>query len=348
MEFLGNATEKTIDEFLIKLDDELKIGPESIQGHSFDAGKISDIIKCSDEIAYKLFSEPVPFYFDELDQVYILDDEDNKYYLDSDDTSPSFTEMCDLIVKRLPDLPFDLECSGYASRQAESANLFKCLVINNIVEKYYDKDIKDILDGYDYSKMTDSKGTYAFTNLIQKIQEESGPIEKVILMCLTTKCVLSNLKKDMSYEEYLDQVTSDQLRVILRKEATLNYSFDKKFNEAETPKEKFEIGELLKIKRDELLKDASSNDVLLLAFRIQSLNLNSVPGRKMRLIRLEAGKFVESLIEKNIFLDIEGATDFRKKLIKRSARLYLVRMKQIRFKLLMAGERDASVLIPKS
>lgn len=348
MDFLGNMTEDSIKKFIEKLDEMQDFGPSPVKDVFYDSGRVSELLSCSEEIALKLFTEPVDFHFDDCDQVYLIGADGNRYYLDSDDSSPNFTKTCDLIVNSIPEVPFDLECDGYLSRQKEASCLYKALVFNRIVEGYYDSEIRHFLSGYDYENMTSSAGEYVFTGLCQKMQEESGPIEKVILSCLTQKCVLSNLKKDTSYEEYLDSDIAERLRVILRKEANINYSYDIKFNEANSQGQKFLIGEQLVQARRDLVEEAKKDEVLFLAFKIYKLNLNSVPGRKMRQIRSEANKFIRDLNDKGLLQDAEATKEFRKKLIKRAAKLYLLRMKQIRYKLISAGERDTEILIPKS
>ena len=48
---------------------------------------------------------------------------------------------------------FDTDCDGYPSKQAESAAIYKCAVINKYSEGTYQKKIDDILVGYDFERM---------------------------------------------------------------------------------------------------------------------------------------------------------------------------------------------------
>lgn len=348
MEFLGNRTEETVDAFLKQLDELSGFNPEPILGVNYDVGRVKDILECSEEFALELFSKPVPFKYDEFDQVYVEDLEGNRFYLDSDENSPEFIATCDLVTDSLPDVPFDLDCGGRPSKQKETISLYKAIVFNSSVEGFYTDEIKSILNNYDYEIMTDSKGNYAFTNLVQRMQEEATPIEKVILMCLSTKCSVSKLKKDVSYRNYLKEEDSEQLKIILEKEANLNATFDKFYNKAESPKEKFSLGEKLAQERKKLYEEANKSVVLSLAYQVHKLEISCVPGRKMRKIRYEAESFLRDLVSRGVMTDSDSIELFKKKLISRAARLYLLRMKQVRFKLIAQGERNPDVLIPKS
>ena len=173
----------------------------------------------------------------------------------------------------------------------------------------------------------------------------------MILLCLTNKCVTSKFKKSSSYEDYLDEGISERLRIILRREAALNFSFDKKFNAAETRAKKFFIGEELKEERNKLLSEFSDDVHLTFAYRIHNMNVNYISGRVMRKIRLKASEFIDSLIVGDNFTSDDSVVEFKKKLIKRAARLYLLRMKQIRYKILNSGDAsliNEETLIPKS
>jgi hypothetical protein len=195
MDFLGNASEDTVIKFLNKLDSEVDIGPKEFKGFSYDPLKLEDTIKCSSELARALMEKPTEFLYDENEQIYLLGFDNERIYLDSDDTSSNFHAQCETVVSKLPELPFDLDSHETVSAQVETANLYKCCVMNSICCDAFKDDIDRILDGYDFSRMKDKTNEPAFTRLIVDIQENSTPIEKVLLMCLTTKCVSSKFKK---------------------------------------------------------------------------------------------------------------------------------------------------------
>ena len=154
---IGNKTEEAVQEFLRQLDENPSLGTKPIGGYEFNKNRISTVLDCNDEIARRLFSEPTPFLYDEFDQVYLEIDNEvgskkERLYLTSDKSDPSFDVVCENIGKQLPEVPYDIECGGYPSRQSEAASLYKVAVVNSLQEGQYDTEIKEALNGYDFSR----------------------------------------------------------------------------------------------------------------------------------------------------------------------------------------------------
>ena len=125
----------------------------------------------------KLLSQPSEFHFDETDQVYVHCDNVERIYLDSYDKSKNFTGMCDKIVATIPDITFDLDSNDLPSAQVETANVYKCCVMNQYADQFYLDDIRKLLDGYNFATMKTSNNEYGFTDLLKRIQEESNVID---------------------------------------------------------------------------------------------------------------------------------------------------------------------------
>ena len=146
----GNETESSVSKFLDDLDKKDNIGPKPISGVDYSGASIVELLDCDVEIAKKLFAQPSEFLYDESDQLYVnITDEvtgvNEKLYLFSDEKLPKFEEMCEEVVKKLPDVTYDLECGGYPTRQAEAGAIYKVAVINQLQESYYQGSIDNIL-----------------------------------------------------------------------------------------------------------------------------------------------------------------------------------------------------------
>lgn len=353
-DIIGNKTEEAVNFFLNKLDEDESLGPKPISGVNFCSNLISDSLECTDEIAKKLFSQPSIFMFDELDQVFleVFNDDSNefeKFYLISNQNDPSFSLVCEKIGSNLPEVTYDLECGGYPSRQNEAASLYKLAVVNKLQEGQYDEEIKTILSGYDFSRWVGRNGNYAFTELLQKVQEEADTISRVVLMCANTKLISDKVKKDTSYKGILKEEDAEKLRILAEEDARTNFLFNKKYEIAGSIKEKIQIGEELANKRVEFFSQKIFSPEISVLFSIYSLNQNAIPGKAKRKIRNAAGNYVLELTEQKLINDPESAAEFKKKLIIRAQKLFLSRMKQIRYVLWRdrTPDMDLSSLIPK-
>lgn len=349
-DILGNNTEEAVVKFLDELDSKFNIGPKPISGVDFSGISIVDSLDCDAELAMSLFSRPTEFLYDEMDQVYINihDPETNeaeKLYLFSDPKIPHFEDMCQQIILKLPEVTYDLECGGYASRQSEAAALYKVAVINKLQDCFYEREIKSILKDYDFSRMRDASGKFAFTELLQKIQEEADSISRVILMCCTSKLVSENVKKDTSYKGILKEADGERLRLLTEESASINFKYNKRYEGATTAREKIEIGEELAKEREAMLNQEYVTSDLIILFSIYELTQNAIPGRAKRRIRSAASEYVLDLQNKGILRDEISALEFKKKLIKRAQKQFLSRMKVIRYKLWSENKREN--LIPK-
>lgn len=339
-----------ISSFIDNLDKDVKVGPSPLSGYSFEDVKVENMLDCSHEVAMKLFTEPSVFQFDEQDQVYIdVEDESSdsgftRLYIDSDAKSAKYSAMCTTIAEALPKITFDIECGGYPSRQIEAASLYKVCVVNALCEGQYEKQINKILKTYDFGRMSSSNGETPFTNLLKEMQEESDSITKVILMCCTTKLVAASIKKDTSYKGWLREDDSERLRLAAEKDATINFEYNERFKRALSVKDKILIGESYAEEREKLVSSFDSD--LSILFAIYKLDMNAIPGRAKRKIRNAANAYVEELIENGeIEKDVDVIGDFKKKLIRRAQKLFLSRMKIIRYKMWNDGIRED--LLPK-
>lgn len=353
-DILGNNTEEKVNEFIKQLDANPLLGPKPISGIGFSINSISDVIGCTDEIARELFNRPSPFYYDEFDQVYVIvkdveTSEDIKIYICSDIQDPSYPISLDAIGKNLPELTYDIECGGYPSRQSEAVSLYKILIINSFQEGNYSSEIKQILANYDFNRWCTKDGNYEFVKLLQKIQEDADSVTKIILMCANNKLVADRIKKSTSYKGILQEEDAEKLRLLAEEDARINFSFNKKFGAAKSSKEKVFIGEDLANARREMLNAPYVTPELVVLFKIYDLNQNAVPGRAKRIIRNSASLYVSKLAEEKAFKDSSSASDFKKKIITRAQKLFLSRMKEIRYKLWASRtvDFDLDTLIPK-
>lgn len=350
----GNKNQEMVDIFLNDLDKDKSFGPKPLLGVHYTSNFLSDVLECSDEIALNLFKQPSPFLFDELDQVFIKvlnkdSDEFENFYLTSNTKDPSFYLVCEEIGKSLPEITYDLECGGYPSRQTEAASLYKICVVNKLQEGQYDNEIKDILNGYDFSRWIGRSGNYSFTELLQKVQEEADSISRIVLMCANSKLISDKVKKDTSYKGILKEEDAEKLRIFAEEDARNNSNFNKRYEGASSIKEKIKIGEDLALSREEFFKQRAFTPEFLVLFSIYNLNQNAIPGKAKRKIRNAAGNYIFELTEKNLITDPESAAEFKKKLIIRAQKLFLSRMKQIRYVLWRdrTPDMDLSVLLPK-
>lgn len=353
-ELLGNKTEEAVQKFLDLLDENKELGPKPVSGVTFSANYIADVLECSDEVALELFSKPSPFMFDEYDQVYINvinedTNEEEKLYLTSDTKDPSFTLLCEKIGSSLPEITYDIECGGYPSRQTEAASLYKIAVVNMLQEGQYEEEIRKILRGYDFTRWIGRDKRHAFTELLQKVQEEADTISRVVLMCSNRKLISDKIKKDTSYKGIIREEDAEKLRFLAEEDARINFSYNKKYETAGSIKEKILIGEQLAEERKKLLSSKMVTSDISILFSIYNLNQNAIPGRAKRIIRNAAGNYVLKLTEMNVITDPESASEFKKKLVLRAQKLFLSRMKQIRYVLWRerTPEMDLSILLPK-
>jgi len=351
-DYISNKSEEFIENFLKKLDDEVKIGPAPLSGYKYEDATVEDILKCDSKIALKLFKEPSEFKYDDHDQVYIeldeIDDETKKpvkLYIDSDQRSVNYASICQEAIGKLPKITYDIECGGYPSRQSEAAALYKVAVINAFHEHDYEDEINTILSRYDFSRMSGADGSTPFTSMLRRLQEEADSITKVVLTCCTTKLVADSIKKDTSYKAWLKYEDSESLRLAVEDASTINSEFNAKFKDASSAKDKINIGEDYAKRRKGLI-DSLSPDLAIL-FAIHTMDLNKIPGKAKRKIRNAAAAYVKEMVDKKeIQEDIDIINDFTKKLIRRAQRNYLSRMKVIRYRMWSAGIREG--LIPKS
>jgi hypothetical protein len=353
-DLLGNKTEEAIRQFLNDLDNNKSFGPKPVEGKSYNNNDISNVLDCNDKLAMKLFTEPTPFMYDELDQVYIEVDSDDtdgmqRMYLTSDKFDPLFDKTCEEIGRKLPEVPYDVECGGYSSRQTEAAALYKICIINSLQDGQYNSEIRNILDGYDFTRWISKDSSYKFTSLLQKIQEEADTLSRVILMCANIKLIAERVKKDTSYKAILKEEDAEKLRLLSEEDARINFLFNKRYESATSSKEKIEIGEELANARKKMLEADFVTDDISVLFTIYNLNQNSIPGRAKRIIRNAASTYVAKLSNDGIIKNKESASEFQKKLISRAQKLYLSRLKQIRYKLWndRTPDTDLSSLIPK-
>jgi hypothetical protein len=351
---LGNRTEESVREFLAELDKNDRLGPAAIDGVGFSINSINEVLDCTEDIARQLFSNPSPFLYDEYDQLYVTvcdpeTGEKHKLYITSDKNDPDYEKVIEEIGRNLPEVPYDLDCGGYPSRQAEATALYKVSIINALQENYYKDAIDDALKGYDFTRWKGRKGTTVFTNLLQVIQEEADTVSKIVLYCTNTKLVADRVKKSSSYQAILKAADAEKLRLLSAEDAKLNFTFNQKYEKAENIKDKIFIGEELARKRKEMLSQDFVTSEISILFSIYNMNLNMVPGRAKRIIRTAASNYVEKLVEQEAIKSVEAASEFKKKLISRACRLYLSRMKEIRYILWRdrKADTDLSSLIPK-
>lgn len=349
-DILGNETENAILAFLERLDKTDKIGPSPISGVNFSGVPLVDTLNCDRQQAEALFSHPTEFMYDEQDQVFInVFNESTKIeeriYITSDRSAPEFENICDEIVKKLPDVTYDLGGQGYVSRQAELAAIYKVAIVNKLQDDQYLSEIKLILRNYDFERICDEHGEFAFTKLLERVQEEADSVSRVILMCCTSKLVADRIKKDTSYRGILKVQDAEKLAYLAESNATINYKYNKLYGTARTAKEKIELGERLAEERKALLESEIVTPDILLLFSIYDLNQNAIPGRAKRKIRNAAARYVEELTSKGLMKDENTASEFKKKLIKRAQKQFLSRMKIIRYKLWADNKREN--LIPK-
>lgn len=351
-DILGNNTEEAVLSFISKLDKDKRLGPHPIDNVSFGLSSIDEVLGCSSDIALKLFTEPSPFLYDEQDQIYIEvknDDDDRieKLYIISEKSNPSFDVMCERICESLPEITYDLECDGYPSRQCEAASLYKVMVINSLQENFYNKEINDLIDGYDFKNWICKNKNYGFTELLNKIQEEADTVSRIVIMCANNKLVADKIKKDTSYKGILKVEDAEQLRLLSEEDARINYRYNKMYERSSSIKEKILIGEQLAEERRIMLSKCSSE--LNILFSIYNLNQNAVPGRAKRIIRNAASMYVNDLVSEGMIKNAESAAQFKKKLISRSQKLFLSRMKEIRYKLWRdrTPETNLDSLLPK-
>lgn len=347
----GNAEELCV-KFIESLDKNPILGPKELNGVSFSKYNISDVIGCTDEIVEELFSRPSEFFFDDNDQIFVkvFDKELNEeriVYLSSDLSDPSFQVSCEAISQILPDIPYDLECGGFASRQSEAASLYKLCILNSLQEGCYSLAIKKILAGYDFSRWTAGDNQYAFTNLLERVKEDADPISRVVLSLLNKKLIADRVKKDTSYKGILKEEDAEKLRLLSVEAARLNFEYNKKYEGSSSNKEKILIGEQFANARTKMLSNCSDDIIIL--FKIFDLNQNAIPARAKRIIRNSASEFINDLVLSKILKDEESSAEFKKKLVQRAQRLYLSRMKEIRYKLWnnRTINTDLSELLPK-
>lgn len=193
--------------------------------------------------------------------------------------------------------------------------------------------------------MCSKTGEFAFTKLLQKMQEEADSISRVVLMCCTSKLIGENVKKDTSYKGILKEADAEKLKLLVEENSSINFKFNNKYKNASTAKEKIEIGEDLAKERKRMLnQDFVTPDIVLL-FSVYELTRNAIPGRAMRKIRSAASEHVSNLIEEGKIKDEIAGNEFKKKLISRAQKQFFSRMKILRYKLWRDGKRDK--LIPK-
>lgn len=353
-DIVGNKTEEAVERFLDEIDADNSFGPLPMEGCSYSNNRISDVLGCDDYIARKLFSEPSPFMYNEKDEVYIevfdeVSNETVQIIISSETSDPLFNQLCDNICSKLPDVPYDTECGGYTSRQKEASSLYKVAIINKLQEDQYRNEIDQILSNYDFERWRDSNGELAFTNLLQTVQEEADSISRIVLICTNRKLVADRIKKDTSYKGILEEKDAEILRILTEEDARINFEFNKKYERCENIKQKVLVGdELAKARLEMLSKSYVTPDIQVL-FKIYNLNQNAIPGRAKRKIRNAAANYIIKLSEEKVFKDAESAAEFKKKLIQRAQKLYLRRMKEIRYKLWSERkpETDLNELIPK-
>jgi hypothetical protein len=351
---LGSGTEEEAKKFILKLDQDKNLGPKPIEGFSYSTNDISDVIGCSDEIALELFRKPTPFLTDENGEVYVIyvdpnSGEEVELYLTSDKSDPSYDLAVKEIGLQLPELTFDIECGGYPSRQTEAASFYKVCVISAVQEGQYKEEISNILSKYDFERWCSNTGEYEFTRLLQTVQEEADSISKIILMCSNIKLLADRVKKDTSYKDILQAEDAEKLRILTERDALINIDFNKRYGSALNIKEKILIGEQLADERAKLLSQSFVSDDIKILFKIFNLNQNCIPGRAKRLIRNSASTYLAELNESKAFKDEESSNIFKKKLIQRAQKLYLSRMKEIRYKCWSARtpDMDLNSLLPK-
>lgn len=351
---LGNSTEEAVIDFLSILDKNKALGPKPISGVSFTDLSIAETLDCDADIAMRLFTEPSIFKYDEFDQVYVEIEDENggemmKLYIVSDKFDPSFDLACEVIGERLIDVPYDIECGGYPSRQSEAASLYKIAIVNSLQEDNYKDDIMKALDGYDFNRWIGKDGNYVFTNLLQKVQEEADSVSRIILMCANNKLIADRIKKDTSYKGILKEEDAEKLNLLAKRDSSINSEFNQLYEKASNTKEKILIGEKLAEERAKNLSQPFCTNDIKVLFAIYSLNQNAIPGRAKRIIRNAANLYIDELCAKEYIKDKDSTSEFKKKLISRAQKLYLSRMKQIRYKLWRdrTPDTDLSSLIPK-
>lgn len=351
---IGNRTEEAVNNFIKELDSNKHLGPKPIDGVGFTINSISDTIGCTEAIARELFRRPSPFLYDEQDQVYVISVNENtgeeiKVYITSTLEKESQQNLCREIENFLPTVTFDLECGGYPSRQSEAAALYKVLVINALQEQQYEAEISRILSNYDFNRWCSGSEKYEFTALLNKVQEEADTVSRIVLSCANTKLISEKVKKGTSYKGIIKEEDAEKLRILAEEDAIINISFNKKYERATSVKEKILIGEELAERRKKMLSDPKVPNDIYILFSIYNLNQNAIPGRAKRIIRNAASMYVSNLVEEKVFKNQESASEFQKKLVSRAQKLYLSRMKEIRYKLWndRTVDTDLSLLIPK-
>ena len=84
-------------------------------------------------------------------------------FIETNISTSKYRDLCIKIVEALPEINLDVDCDGIQSRQVELFSLYKCLVANLYTEDYYKDEIQEMLEGYNYEKICDKNGEYAFT-----------------------------------------------------------------------------------------------------------------------------------------------------------------------------------------
>lgn len=330
------------------------IGPNPLLGQTYSTYSMADMVGCSQSEILELFERPKLFYFDSDFNCYyeIYSDDGSvaeKVYIDTSPDKPNYSVTIARIVENLPEAKFDLECGGYPMRQREAASLYKLLIINKLFPSRYKRDIEEMLKFYDFERWTDKSGEYAFSDYFEKVSAKSLPLERTILMCCNQRLVADKLKKDTSYRGILSAEDAEWLRMLSEEDARITFNYNERYKSCSNVIEKYKVSEALAAARKELLVEKKVTADQQILFSVYKMNQRDVPDALKLIIRDAVTEYVKTIVSRGMIKGVQEENDLIKKYSLRIQKIYLRRVKEIRYKIWAnrTPDTDLSVIAPK-
>jgi hypothetical protein len=333
--FNGNGNKEA--EFITKFVEEL-IEDKTLKGIIKDGTIEGPTI--SKEILEQFLEKPTPFRFNENGELFFEDNKGGQFIVDPG--SSNISELTDEIIQKLPEIGFDIDRNGVKTQQIEAEAIYKCCIINSMLEDEYSNDIKGIIINYNWSTLQTSTGSLGFKNLLSKIQAESSNSVRLIISCINTKIILNTEKNEPIFSTYVNVTAVSELKTLIKrikvKTADLNSAI-------EATNDKIERLTLIRKREsisDRLINEADKTGLL---YKVTKLTTESVPILLKGKIRRKASKEVQKLISSGYIEDREYARIFESKLIRRASKVALNSLKIRKYKDFEDGKYEG--LIPK-
>lgn len=264
-----------------------------------------------------------------------------------DPATEDITMLQNHITDSLPEPPFSIDCGGIKTKQIEAKAFYVLCILNKFRSNTFEKEIKDILEKYNFEDMRSEKGDMVFKKLLDDKMLENTKVMDLVVAACYLKLTAAEVKKDSALRDVLrqDDVNAlDNLKALIKTDAEV-VSLNKRIEERGI--KKWKRNQLIESRKDRIkniVEEKSS--ILQLIYEVFEQSTDKVPQPDKDRILLRSKQRIAKLKEEYTNMDSYEADRMLSKIKRRAMREQLRQMKARQLQRINEGDWDN--LIPKT